>query len=95
MPLCVIEGRRVCNEMDTFILRKDFFNSLNSSEIAFKMGSSEVVQYDYRNPYRRHSSIGIPVNHQFPESEYEDEFVPLESDTQRREYDVNRRKEGE
>ena len=41
--------------------------------------SEEVLQYAYNNPYRRHSSIGLPVKHQFPETEYEDKFVELET----------------
>ena len=59
------------------------------------MESPEAVQFDYRNPYRRHSSIGIPVNHQFPASEYDERFIPFKTDSQKREYDVNRRREGE
>ena len=31
----------------------------------------------YRNPYRRHSAIGLPVSHSFPETEYDDNYVRL------------------
>ena len=31
----------------------------------------------YRNPYRRHSAIGLPASHTFPETEYDDQYVKL------------------
>ena len=31
----------------------------------------------YRNPYRRHSAIGLPSSHTFPETEYDDQYVKL------------------
>ena len=31
----------------------------------------------YRNPYRRHSAIGLPATHSFPDTEYEDHYTKL------------------
>ena len=46
--------------------------------------SSDVVQHNYNNPYRRHSAIGLPLEHRFPDSEYEDEFIKLDTSMVRR-----------
>merc|ERR1712227_297591 len=54
------------------------FDYENTQEYAMT-SSEEVLQYDYNNPYRRHPSIGLPVKHQFPETEYEDKFVELKT----------------
>ena len=48
------------------------------------MSSSDVVQHNYNNPYRRHSSIGLPLEHRFPDSEYEDRYIELDSTMVRR-----------
>ena len=34
--------------------------------------------------FRRHSAIGLPSSHLFPDTEYEDEFVEMEAISQRR-----------
>ena len=38
-----------------------------------------MATYDgqYRNPYRRHSAIGLPASHSFPETEYDSQYVKL------------------
>ena len=47
-------------------------------------GETAAAQFEYRNPYRRHSVIGLPSSHLFPDTEYEDEYVKMEADSQRR-----------
>ena len=47
-------------------------------------GETAASQFEYRNPYRRHSAIGLPSSHLFPDTEYEDEYVPMEASIQRR-----------
>ena len=54
------------------------------------------VQFEFRNPYRRHSAIGLPSSHLFPDTEYEDEFIKMEGVSRgQSEYNINRRREGE
>ena len=48
-------------------------------------GETAAAQFGYRNPYRRHSAIGLPSSHLFPDTEYEDEYVEMEAINQRRE----------
>ena len=48
-------------------------------------GETTAAQFEYRNPYRRHSAIGLPSSHLFPDTEYEDEYVQMEASNQRRE----------
>ena len=38
----------------------------------------------YRNPYRRHSAIGLPTSHTFPDTEYDDQYVKLPAATGKR-----------
>ena len=36
-----------------------------------------AIYGQYRNPYRRHSAIGLPSSHTFPGTEYDDQYVKL------------------
>ena len=38
----------------------------------------------YRNPYRRHSALGLPTSHTFPQTEYDAHYVRLSKSSDRR-----------